>query len=131
MACSFNEELFADEAAIITYIPSRRSKRANRGYNQSELLAKAISDITPLPAIETLVKIGRTKEQTGLSKEERVKNIKKAFRSVNIKKINRKRIILIDDVFTSGATMNEAAKTLTEAGAKEVIGMVVARTINR
>lgn len=131
IAYSFYEELSSDKITIITYIPSRRSKRAHRGYNQSELIAKVISKTTSLPTIKTLVKTRHTREQAGLNKTERAKNIKGSFKCINIKKINDKKIVLIDDVFTSGSTINEAAKILIRSGAKEVIGIVAARTLNK
>lgn len=128
---SYHEELLSDKSAVVTFVPSRRSRQAARGYNQSELIARAVSESTLLPLVETLAKVKRTKEQSGLSKAERIKNMENAFRCAANKKIYSQKVILIDDVFTSGTTMNEAAKVLTKSGAREVLGIVAARTLDK
>jgi predicted amidophosphoribosyltransferase len=97
-----------------------------RGYNQSEEIAKVIAEILKIPLdSETLKRVRNTTPQTELkSKEERAKNVYGCFAAKNI---SGKAVIIIDDVYTTGATMREAARALKAAGARQVIGVAVAR----
>ena len=108
--------------------PLHIKKMKQRGYNQSEELAKELSKNLVLPFLkDILLKIKPTRTQTELKKEERNKNIRNAFLCAKPDLIKNKNILLVDDVFTSGATMEECAKVLKNAGAKEVWGVAVAR----
>ena len=114
--------------SILIPIPLHKRKFLSRGYNQAELLSQEISKNLNLKiAGDCLVKIKSTKDQAKLKENQRTKNLKNVFRCVKPWLIAGKRIILFDDVYTSGATMTEAAKVLKEAGAKEVIGLAIAR----
>lgn len=110
-------------------IPLSQKRLRQRGFNQSELIAGIFADHFSLPLeSHCLVKPKNTKPQSetkGL--DERKENIKNCFRVENAEKIVGKKIILIDDVTTSGATLFEAAKTLKTAGAKKIIALTVAR----
>ncbi len=110
----------------IVPIPIYKARERRRGYNQALLLAKEFSQHTNLPMAENLlIKIKSTQPQTEIkSWDERKKNIKGVF---SASKSAPKKIILIDDVSTSGATLKEASEILKSAGAKEIIGLVVAR----
>lgn len=120
---------------IIVPIPLHAQKLRARGFNQSELIAQELAiklrvyDTLNLE-IETnnLIRIKNTKSQTKLKKEERRANIEHCFTLKNPAEISGKNIILVDDVFTSGATMREAVKILKAAGAKKIVGFVVAKT---
>ena len=113
---------------IVIPIPSHRKKLRQRGFNPAEEIGKEIAGILKIPLLdEILVKIKPTAAQAELKKEERLKNIQGAFLCRKPELIHGKKIILIDDVFTTGATMEEAALTLKKAGVKEIWGMVVAR----
>ena len=118
------------EKILVTAVPLHINRERKRGYNQSELLGKELSVKFNLPYVPNLLlRIKQTKPQFELTKEERKKNILGAF-SINPKcknKIKGKRIILVDDIFTTGATLSEAARVLKQSGAKKVIGLVVAR----
>ncbi len=96
-------------------IPTPMHKRdiRKRGYNQATLIAKTLSKITKIPVCyNCLDKIKQTEKQVGLNYESRTKNLSKAF-AVNKKCSNKSyRVVLIDDVFTTGSTINECAKTL-------------------
>jgi competence protein ComFC len=108
--------------------PLHPKKLKARGFNQSEEIAKKIALFTGLPILEkTLLKIKNTAAQAELNKEQRQKNLKGAFLCAQPETIKDKKIILIDDVFTTGATMEECASTLKKAGAKEVWGLAIAR----
>lgn len=115
---------------IISFVPIKRTKQAFRGYNQAELIAVSVAGIIGLPFCRTLVKSKSTKDQSGLPREQRKKNLRNVFTCINSGKVKDRSIILIDDVYTSGSTMNEAAKTLIRSGASEVIGLTAARTLN-
>ncbi|MFA6146093.1 MAG: ComF family protein [Patescibacteria group bacterium] len=114
---------------VLMPIPITRRKLAQRGYNQSLLLAKELSNEFNWPIMEILTKIKDTKSQTNLNKEERENNVKNTFvinENFTKTEIKDKNIILIDDVFTTGATLFEAARILRQSGAKEVWAIVLA-----
>ncbi len=103
----------------MTYVPLHPKKERQRTYNQSELLANRISEISGIPVISTLKKTVYSKSSaTSLGKEDREKLLKDTFE--NVSDVSGKRLLLIDDVFTTGATSDECAKTLKNAKAKEV-----------
>ncbi|MDD3101588.1 MAG: ComF family protein [Patescibacteria group bacterium] len=115
---------------VLTPVPITRRKLAQRGYNQSSLLAEELSKEFNWPIMEILTKIKDTKSQTNLNKEERENNVKNTFaidKKFSEAEIKNKNIILIDDVFTTGATLFEAAKILRQSGANEVWAIVLAR----
>ena len=100
----------------------------NRGYNQSEELAKELSKTLKIPLIlNNLIKIRATFPQIKLSAKERQENLKNAFSINNPEELKNKKIFLVDDVYTTGSTMEECAKTLKESGAKQVWGIAIAR----
>ena len=111
-------------------VPLHKKQLKKRGYNQSAELAKEISLRFKIPILNNaLVKIKQTISQTKLNRTERLKNVRGVFEinpsfSASIK---NKKILLVDDVFTTGSTMEECAKTLKKAGAKEVWGVTIAR----
>ena len=106
----------------------RQKKLKIRGYNQSEELAKELSKILQIPVIsDNLIKIKSTKPQMELSKVEREKNLENAFAIKNPEEFSGKKIFLVDDVYTTGSTMEECAKILKENGIKDVWGIALAR----
>jgi len=110
---------------LVVPVPLSKNKLRHRGYNQAELIAKELSDNV---RADILFKKFHTKSQVEVkNKEERLANIIGSFEIKNPEKIKGKKIILIDDVLTTGATMREAKKVLKQAGAKKVIGIVVAK----
>ena len=109
-------------------IPLHKRKHKQRGFNQAELIAKELSTVLLSTMLnDVLVKTKSTPAQVTLKKEQRKENIKGAFVCSLPERIQGKRILLVDDMFTTGATMEECSKTLKHAGAKEVWGIVVAR----
>jgi len=113
---------------IILPIPLHEKRRTERGYNQSTLLAVGLSEKFSINySTNTLIRFKRTKPQIELSKKERAINIKNAFRVKNKELIQDRTILLIDDVTTTGLTLNEAAKALKSAGARNVWGVVIAQ----
>ena len=114
--------------SVLIPVPLDKKKLKSRGYNQSEELAKELSEVLQIPMIsDNLIKIKNTKPQMELKKEEREKNLGKAFKIKNSQTLLGKKIFLVDDVYTTGSTMDECAKTLKEAGAKQVWGIAIAR----
>jgi len=113
---------------ILVPIPLSKRKMKIRGFNQSEEIAKKLSEKLKIPLFgDCLIKVKENLPQMELSEKERQENIKGVFEVRSKEKILGKKILLIDDVYTTGATMEEVAKILKEAGAKEVWGVVVAR----
>lgn len=109
-------------------IPIPLKEKGRRGFNQAEEIAIWLSKFLKIPLInDVLVKIKKTLSQVELSDLERKENIKGAFKIKNKEKIEGRKILLVDDVYTTGSTLEEAAKVLREAGAKEIIGIVIAR----
>ena len=97
-----------------------------RGFNQSLLLAKVISENAKIPlVIDGLMKIRETHPQVGLSAKERAKNLKGAFSSTG--DFHKMKLLLVDDVMTTGATANECARQLLKAGAEDVSVLTLAR----
>ena len=110
---------------LIVPVPLSKKKLRHRGYNQAELIAKELSDNV---RADILFKKFHTKSQVEVKdREERLANIVGSFEVRSPRAIRGEKIILIDDVLTTGATMREAKKVLKQAGAKKVAGVVVAR----
>lgn len=113
---------------LVSSLPLERSRLKWRGYNQAEELAKYFCQYFNLEMRnDILSKIKKTKPQIELRGKERKENIKGAFLVKNKEMIKNRKILLIDDVYTTGSTMEEVAQTLKKAGAKEVWGLVLAR----
>ena len=116
---------------LIVPVPLHKNRLKERGYNQAELIAKSLSELTSLPINTTaLTRKIETETQTGKSKEERKANVVGAFSIKNSLEIKNKNIILIDDVFTTGATTNECARVLKKAGANKVYVLTVLKTVS-
>lgn len=100
----------------ITYVPMHKKDLRKRGYNQSELLARDLSELLQIPYKETLEKTKQIKPQHETkSVSERRANIKGAFKVIDKSKIKGKSILLLDDIVTTGATLGECAKVLDKA----------------
>lgn len=110
---------YADKAFdLVTNVPLTRGELRRRGFNQSALFAKALAEQLKLPYAETLEKPCETKPQRNCSKSERWGNVFGAFRATP--QARGKILLLADDIMTTGATLNECAKMLRLAGAREV-----------
>ena len=113
---------------VLIPVPLRIKRLKWRGFNQSEEIGKELAKYLKLPlSNNVLIKTKETPAQVELDGDERRENLKKVFVVENKNLINGKKILLIDDVYTTGATMEECAMVLKTAGAKEVIGVAVAR----
>lgn len=117
---------------ILVPVPLDKNKLKTRGYNQAEELAKELSKILRIPIISgNLIKTKSTKPQMELTKKQREKNLENVFQIKNPDEISGKKVFLVDDVYTTGATMEECAKVLKGPkgypGAKSVWGIAIAR----
>lgn len=120
----------AFENFAIIPMPLHKNREKERGFNQAEILAELISNFLSLPIISgAFLRVKETLPQAKIKDwQKRKDNLENSFSVAEPEKIIGKNIILIDDIFTSGATMNEAAKTLENSGAKKIIAFVLAKT---
>jgi ComF family protein len=110
----------------ITFVPMRPKAERERGFNQAELLARELGKLWGIPVVRALEKIKDTKSQAGLPYDARRENVRGAFRLAKF--IPCASILIVDDVYTSGTTLNECARTLKESGITQLYGLTVART---
>lgn len=115
---------------LIVCAPQTKKSRLERGYNQAELLAKQIAKEIHRPYVkDAFLKIKETPKQSTLSYQNRIKNVEHAFKLNNTTpSLRNKRIILVDDVITTGATADSLAKLLKRAGASYVLVLTMAAT---
>lgn len=101
---------------IITYVPIHKNKLKSRGYNQAKLLADELSIKLNIPSKNLIVRTKDTKPQSNLSPKERFNNLKGAFKLSSNQKLINKNILIIDDIYTTGSTINACANTLIDIG---------------
>ena len=122
------KDIFNEGVDYIIPIPLHFSRLFKRKYNQSAVLSATLSKMCMVPVLyNTLKKVKKTLPQVHCSGKQRLKNIRGAFQVINPDLIKDKRILLIDDVYTTGSTLCECAKVLIKAGAKSVDALTVAR----
>lgn len=128
--------LFAERPApavdLIVPVPLHKARLRERGYNQSWLLAKQLAAVWQVPARQDLlVRVVNTRHQVGLSRHERAQNVSQAFAvPERAKKVLRgQRVLLVDDVMTTGSTLLACARTLHAAGVREVQSLTLAAAI--
>jgi ComF family protein len=110
-------------------VPLHWKKKQERGFNQSELMAKKICRKLSLPiSINNLHRVKNTLSQTQLSRLQRQKNVNDAFKVKNPDLFLEKNVLLVDDVLTTGITASECARNLKNAGAKKVYLLALARS---
>jgi ComF family protein len=109
----------------IVPVPLSGLRRRERGFNQSELIARALAEVLGLPVMQPLRRTRHTPPQAGLSRRQRLTNPAGAFRASASECADR-RLLLLDDVVTTGATLSAAARALLEAGASDVLCFAVA-----
>ena len=120
-----NFGVFANKDILIP-VPIHDKKYRQRGFNQAEILAERISLRGDIPvSSDNLVRVLNTTPQSEFDKQARKDNVKNAFVVKNKEMIEGKRILLVDDIDTTGATINECARALLQAGAKKVSGITL------
>jgi competence protein ComFC len=138
--CSFLKEAFLDyykdeKIDYIETVPDFTDKRTNSistfyyGVNHMQMLADLLSGEIKLPYANNLIKIKKTLRQQNLGMYERKVNLEGAFKVTDVLKAVKKNILLIDDVWTTGNTLNEISKTLKKCGADKIYLLTIARAI--
>lgn len=113
---------------LITWVPLSRKRLRERGYDQAELLARRVGEVTGLPVTAALVKTRNTKAQSSLDADDsRKANVQGVYACRPGVDLAGKRVILVDDVATSGSTLAECAACLRKAGAVSVVALTLAR----
>lgn len=122
------KDIFSAGVDILIPVPLHYKRLVKRRYNQSALLANELSKLISVETdLKSLIKCKSTKPQVTYSGKARIKNIKDAFMVKYPENIKGKRVVLIDDVYTTGSTLKECAKVLKKAGAKSVDFLTIAR----
>ncbi|GJL66260.1 MAG: hypothetical protein NPIRA05_12310 [Nitrospirales bacterium] len=115
---------------LIMPVPLHSTRLREREYNQSLLLAHRLSTHFHIPLTYTaLIRTRQTTPQTALSRKDRLNNLRRSFAVTSPETIKGKTILLVDDVFTTGTTVNECAKTLRKAGSGSVYVVTLARIL--
>lgn len=123
----FLSELPIPDSDAIVVVPLHKKRLRKREFNQTAVIGHHLSKKLKIPLLlDVLIKVKETKPQTGLSSEERLKNLKNAFIAKDdVKGLN---LLLIDDVITTGSTIKECSKALLKAGAKGINVLALARS---
>lgn len=111
---------------LLVPVPLHPNRLRERGYNQSALLARALAERSGIAWQDVLVRVRDTPHQTGLGRAERLKNLDGAFALRKGSDVTGKRILLVDDVFTTGTTLRQCAAVLHQYGAVEIHGVTLA-----
>jgi ComF family protein len=127
MARTFHDSWDRSDFDLLAPVPLHPKRKRERGYNQSELLARSLARYTAIPLDHVLVRFRATMPQVGLTDTQRLKNVRNAFRCIKPQAIRNRRVLLIDDVMTTGATASSAAQALLKGGARRVSVLTVAR----
>jgi predicted amidophosphoribosyltransferase len=114
------------QVAGITFVPGDVERTLWRGHSTAEQLGRALAELWGLPVVPTLTRPGRTPRQRGLSRTARRANVRGSFQAVRAPPA---RVLLVDDVYTTGATVSAAATELRRAGARSVDVVTFARAI--
>ncbi|MCH7760148.1 ComF family protein [candidate division TA06 bacterium] len=130
MGTLLQSDSLLQEGEVLIPVPLHKTRLRERGYNQALLLAEAIFHSTSIPVAKNLLLRRRaTKPQTDLRHEERMENVKGAFGVMRNKEIQGKKVILVDDVFTTGSTLQACTEALLEGGAVGVYCLTASMTI--
>jgi ComF family protein len=127
-------EAFGPQPPVVIAVPLHASKMRQRGFNQSELIARAMLKLKPAALdvklnTTVLVRHRATESQTGLTPSQRRDNVRGAFQAARCDLISGRDILLVDDVFTTGSTVSECARVLRRAGAARVFVATVVRVL--
>jgi len=128
------EPEFADDPLAVVPVPLYRAKLRRREFNHAEVITRAAMKLMPDPgrlrfSPEVLERKRETVSQTGLTRHQRRENVRGAFAVPHAKEVNGREVLIVDDVYTTGATVSECARVLRRAGATKVWVATVARTL--
>ncbi len=124
------QDIFAAGVDVIVPVPLHYTRFLKRKYNQSALLAKELSKLTKIPvSYNSLIKKRITKPQVECSGIERIKNLKNAFELTPSQKLSGKRVLLIDDVLTTGSTLAECGRTIKKSKPRSIDTLTIARAL--
>lgn len=127
MLSSFQQHFSLNSLDKLVPVPLHKKQYRHRQYNQSEILARNLSKAIGIPvAADTLARIRETRPQFTLNKQERAENIRNSFQVKNGAWLPGAKVLVIDDICTTGSTINECARVLKQSGAEEVYGLVLA-----
>jgi competence protein ComFC len=130
LSWAFCDTWARNEFDLIVPVPLHSKRKRERGYNQAAFLASCLSHIIGIPHCESLLhRVKQTPSQVGLSDLERFRNLRHAFQCMNTGGAKGQRILLIDDVMTTGATVSSACEALLDGGAFRVSALTVARAV--
>jgi competence protein ComFC len=119
--------LVPKEIRVVVPVPLHRTRLAERGFNQAEIIAKAISPHSSATVVKAIKRVRPTPSQTHLSVAERIENMRGAFSlSHHSSEINGKHVLIVDDVITTGSTLASVAETLLEAKPKTISTLALA-----
>ena len=120
---------FINKYDILIPVPIHKERKKQRGYNQSELIVRIIADEVKSIKLQVnvLKKDKNIVAQSTLNKAKREENIKDVYKIVNSEKIKNKKVLILDDIYTTGSTVNECSKVLKEAGCKEIGVITIAK----
>ena len=125
------QQEYPDGFDILTWVPVSRLRRFTRGYDQVELLAEAVGQELGMQPVSTLKKVRNNRPQSGIvGQAKRRANVLGVYRAVCPQEVRGQRVLLLDDIITTGATAGECARVLLTAGAKEVHCGVIAAARN-
>ena len=122
-----DERIAAQPFDALVPVPLHTARYRERDFNQAEVLAKLLAKRAGKPVLRALKRIRYTTTQTRLDREERMENLRNAFRVRHAVAVKSRHLILVDDVFTTGSTVEECARVLCQAGAASVRVVTVAR----
>ncbi|MBO5142578.1 MAG: ComF family protein [Clostridia bacterium] len=121
---------FTNFVDCVMFVPVSLKRYIERGYNQSKMIAKFVAENIDKPLMQfVFVKIKNNKKQSSLKIDDRIKNVKDVYKIIRKNAVKGKNILLIDDIYTTGATVNECSKILKQNGAKQVIVATVAKSV--
>ena len=125
------QQEYAEQFDILTWVPTSRLRCLKRGYDQAQLLAEAVGQELGMQPVSTLKKVRNNRPQSGIvGQAKRRANVLGVYRAVCPQEVRGQRVLLLDDIITTGATAGECARVLLTAGAKEVHCGVIAAARN-
>lgn len=126
------KEAYGDNAFdIITYVPMYKKDEKEREYNQSKLLAKSLSKLLAIPCRDILIKVKRTKKQHRLKYAERKTNLSGAFQLIDREPVIGQRILIVDDIVTSGQTLGNCCRVISRAKPSALCCATIASARNK